>query len=107
MLIIKSHRTAQLLKSLETALQELKDVSVQSRQIEPLVQNFRYDAVLEIEVSGRPATLLIQTKNSVFPRDVRESIWPVRGVASHFPRSVTSGQVIPVIAALSISDSAI
>src|ERR1041385_7736174 len=33
------------------------------------------DAVLRLEVQGKPATLIIECKASGYPRDVREALW--------------------------------
>lgn len=112
MLIIENNYRVHLVQALETALRELPNVSVRSRQIAPPPVNepkneLKYDAVLEIEVAGRLATLFVQTKKAIFPRDVRQLVWEVHHHATPFPFSAVSNQQsVPFIAAKSISAGA-
>jgi DNA-binding MarR family transcriptional regulator len=103
MLIIDDRRTEQLVDALEKLLSELPGVRVHSKSLEARVGRGEVDARLEISVKNKPATLLIERKNSIYPRDVRSSLWHIRHLANQFSES---SPTIPVVTAPSISDGA-
>jgi hypothetical protein len=47
----------------------------------------RGEGRLEISVANKPVTLLIERKNSIYPRDVRSSLWQIRHLANQFSES--------------------
>ena len=106
MLLLLDPDNSQLLGQLESAIRELPDASVHLRETEAQRNDCECDAVLTIEVAGKPTTLLIEAKKSIFPRDVREAIWRIRHYVSTFPRSAGASQPVPIIAATSISEGA-
>jgi hypothetical protein len=106
MLIWKDHRNNKLVEELQTAIRELPHVSVHSQESQAEKRHPRIDAVFEIEADGKVATLIVETKNSIFPRDARESIWQIRNFARAYARSDESPEPIPVLAATSISSGA-
>jgi hypothetical protein len=64
------------------------------------------DAVIEAEIAGKPLLLLVETKNTAYPRDVREAAWQLRAyLAEHRPNS-SAREVVPFIIAEAISPGA-
>jgi DNA-binding MarR family transcriptional regulator len=106
MLIWQEPRNSQLVDGLEAAIRQLPNVSVHSRQSAGPDKSPKVDAVFEIDAGGKRTTLLIEAKNSLFPRDVRESIWQIRNYASSLPLSSRARQAVLVLAARSISSGA-
>src|ERR1035437_2062039 len=100
------NRNQRLVDGLAVTLTQLPDISVHSSDLELPAKDSRYDAVIGIDVAGKQAKLIIEAKNEVFPRDVRAVIWRLRHMASTFPVPDASIQVLPVIAAASISQGA-
>jgi hypothetical protein len=79
---------------------------VVSRQDEALIHDFDVDYILDVVVAGKHTTLIVEAKNSIFPRDARESIWQFRHFASGLPRAKGSSQPIFVLASPTISSGA-
>lgn len=62
------------------------------------------DLAIDAAINGKPVRLLVQLKNTVFPRDVRAAFWNLRSVSNR--PAAGSTPVIPMIAADTISDGA-
>lgn len=64
----------------------------------------RPDAILEVSLDGRPYRLVMDFKQSVFPRDAREALWRLRSSLSR--EGMADREAVPVLAAESISPGA-
>jgi len=65
------------------------------------------DFVVNASINAKPVRLVIQAKNTVFPRDVRAAYWNLRSVSNQpAAKTSNSSSVIPMIAAATISDGA-
>ena len=106
MLVWKDHRNSKLVEELEATIRELPNVSVHSQENEVGRRPPRIDAVLVIEADGKATTLIVEAKNTIFPRDARESIWQIRNFARAYSGSDGSPEPVPVLAATSISSGA-
>lgn len=91
---------AELVRALEHALQQLPGVKL-SRLHSPKQKNRDdgADAVFQIKVQGRPVCILVEAKQSAFPRDIRHHAQRLGQRASNPGRVET----VPVIVAPSIS----
>jgi len=67
--------SASLITQITQALQALPEVEVGASEAQVLDGSFRLDAVLRLEVKGKPAPLLVECKAGGYPRDVREALW--------------------------------
>lgn len=106
MLLSEDPRNSKLLEELEAAIRELPHVSVHSLESEVGKRPSRIDAVFVIEADGKPTTLIVEAKNTIFPRDARESIWQIRNFSRAYSASDGSPEPVPVLAANSISSGA-
>ena len=85
----------QLLDGFLEALRELPEVQAelgavpQAGEREP-----GYDVQIDLRVGGRVATLLIEVKKTVYPRDVRQVLWQFRGIALRWPQSADARQAV-------------
>ena len=55
---------------------------------QPVGADWDHDAQVHLRAGGMEVTLLIEVKNTLFPRDVRQVLWRIRELArewSHFP----------------------
>ena len=70
----------QLIARFVEALQQLPEVEVDLDHWEPVSDKRvgAHDAQVGLHVAGKSFVLLIQTRKSVFPRDVRQLIWQIR-----------------------------
>lgn len=89
---------AGIAESLLEALGDLPDVTVR-----PSEEDSGFDYRIDLEVEGRPYTLLVEIKRSLYPRDVRDILWQLR--YSKFV-SWDQSRFIPFLAAGSISPGA-
>jgi hypothetical protein len=64
------------------------------------------DAILDLDVNGKKTVLLIEAKNSVFPRDARETIWQLRNLQAGLRNAEGREETVPIIASKTISDGA-
>ena len=97
----------QLLDQFLEALRELPDVQVElglRQQYEGPDRG--YDACVDLWVSGKPVTLQIEVKKSLYPRDVRQNLWQLEDYASRRPQSEKGGQTSYCLVAESISPGA-
>ena len=65
-----------------------------------------YDARIDLRVGGKAATLLIEVKKALYPRDVRQVLWQLQALARRWPQSTEGRQAVPVLVAESISPGA-
>lgn len=66
---------------------------------------YEADAVIDITVNGQSRTLLVETKNSLYPRDAREAVWQVRKL-QQLLQDLEGRQTVPLIASRAISEGA-
>ena len=93
-------------KLLET-LQELPFVHAQPPVWEPRSEDDRrIDVDICINVAGKDFHLLIETKKSVYPRDVREMLWQIKQFGLSERLNDTHDAAVPFLAAESISPGA-
>jgi len=72
----------QLLEAFLEALRELPEVQAEFSGVgQPGSADRGYDAQVDLRAGGKAATLLIQVKKAVYPRDVRQALWPIREFA--------------------------
>jgi hypothetical protein len=65
------------------------------------------DAQIDINVAGKLFTLLVEAKNAVYPRDVRQVVWQLRDFSRNRPAGESDGgESISLLLAESISPGA-
>ena len=105
-MLIELHPTERnLIESLMKALQALPEVNA---KWDPLITGTatgdrRYDAQINLQVGGKPFTLLVKTKKTVYPRDARQVLWQLREFSRNQPTGQSLGDVVPLLVAESIS----
>ncbi len=67
------------------------------------VADREYDARVDVRVSGRRLTLLIEAKKSLYPRDVRQALWQIRETKRRDPEDGRHMDTVPMLIAESIS----
>jgi hypothetical protein len=97
-------REREMADSLLSALQQMPNVSAVHEAGNPT--DLGVDFVVDASINGRPVQLMVQVKNTVFPRDVRAAFWDLRSRANQPAATAGSVPMIPMIAAASISDGA-
>ena len=65
-----------------------------------------YDARVDLWVGGKAATLLIEVKKTLYPRDVRQALWQFQEFARRWPKSAEGRQTVSFLVAQSISPGA-
>ena len=65
-----------------------------------------YDARVDLWVGGKAATLLIEVKKTLYPRDVRQALWQFQEFARKWPRSAEGRPTVSFLVAESISPGA-
>ncbi len=99
-----------LICALENALESLPNLAVKNVRNNVRLRTesrpIGVDAIIQIEANGKPTTLLIEAKHSVFPRDAREIAWQLRRAQKSLRDSEGLESLLPVIASNSISDGA-
>jgi hypothetical protein len=109
-LIWNANLEAEILKRFEETLRELPQIQVADTEVNVRLRRERViheaDAILQIKANGRPLTLLVETKRSVYPRDAREAVWQLRNLQKAFKESRGQQDTLPVIASESISEGA-
>ena len=97
----------QLLDQFLQALRALPEVKAELGP--PLQSGGRdrgYDARVDLWVGGKPATLMIEVKKTLFPRDVRQVLWQFHEFARRWPRSAEGRPTVSFLVAQSISPGA-
>lgn len=106
----KSHLEKDVLAAFEQTLQSVPHLAILGRRESVLLhaKNSRYevDAILQIEMNGKPVTLLVETKREVFPRDAREAIWQLRRLQEALHDAEGTDSSLPILASRSISEGA-
>lgn len=64
------------------------------------------DAILRVEASGKPMTLLVEAKRTVYPRDARQTVWQLRKLQKALSESEGLNDVLPVLISNSLSEGA-
>jgi hypothetical protein len=109
-LIWNSRLEKDVLTALQQALQSLPNLALvnvrENVQLQKEGVRYEADAIVQIEMNGKPATLLIETKNSVFPRDAREIIWQLRRLQTVLHQVEGLDNLLPVIASKALSEGA-
>lgn len=78
-----------LLDGLLETLRTLPEAQAELSGIEQLGDSgWRYDAQIDLWVGGNEATLLIEIKKTLYPRDVQQTLWKIRNLADETPQSV-------------------
>ena len=97
----------QLLEGFLEALRELPELQAEFSRVEPPGGTDRgHDAQVELQAGGKAATLLIQVKKAVYPRDVRQALWPFRESASNWLEPAEGRRPVFFLVARSISPGA-
>ena len=91
----------QLLESLR-AIPEVQAALDEETSIRGVADR-RYDARVDVRVSGRRLTLLIEAKRSLYPRDVRQALWQLRETKGRGPEDGRQAETVPMLIAESIS----
>lgn len=97
----------ELIDKLTETLRQLPQARATLARKEPhsATRDFRYDADIGFSVGEEGFRLLVEIKKSLYPRDVRESLWQIKKfVLSEQPNDNRS--VVPLLAAESISPGA-
>ena len=98
---------ARLLEGFLEALQELPEVQAEFSVIERSGGPDRgHDARVDLRAGGKAATLLIQVKKEVYPRDVRQVLWQLRESARGWLEQAEGRQAVIFLIAQSISPGA-
>ena len=97
----------QLLEQFLEVLRELPNV--QAKFGPPLQSRGPYwgfDAQVELWVGGQAATLLVEVKKALYPRDVRQVLWQFEEFSHRWPQSSEGRQTVSFLVAQSISPGA-
>ena len=97
----------QLLDQLLEALRSLPEVRAElDLPMQSGGPDWGYDARVNLSVGGKTATLLIEVKKVLYPRDVRQALWQLQESARGQPQSTDGRQTAFLLAAQSISPGA-
>ena len=97
----------QLLDGFLEALREVPEVQAELSEIErPGGPDRGHDAQVDLRAGGKTATLLIQVKREVYPRDVRQVLWQLRESARRWLGAAEGRQAVFFLVAQSISPGA-
>ena len=89
------------------ALREIPEVRAEISGIaQPGGPDWEYDAQVDLRAGGKAATLLIQVKKEVYPRDVRQVLWQLQEFARRWRESREGRQAVFFLVAQSISPGA-
>ncbi|MHB8563828.1 MAG: hypothetical protein ACYDDA_07730 [Acidiferrobacteraceae bacterium] len=91
----------QLIDQFLDALRALPEVEVERHQREPVgwVGGWgRPDAQIDLQVAGKPLTLLIEAKKAIYPRDVRQVLGQLKEFSRSMPAKPGDGTVSFLIA---------
>lgn len=97
----------QLLGGFLETLRKLPEVHAElSGAEQPNGSDRGYDAQVDLWADGKAATLLIEAKKAVYPRDVRQAFWRIRELARGRPEPAGDRRAVPFLVAQSISPGA-
>ena len=89
------------------ALRELPEVQAELSGVEQPDGSVRgHDAQVGLRAGGKAATLLVEVKKTVYPRDVRLMLWRIREFARRWPNPAEGRQPVFFLVAQSISPGA-
>lgn len=79
-----SHVEGHLVRQLVDTLRALPEVEVEipGSEAVPAARDVGYDVRIDTHVAGRPVTLLIEAKKTVYPRDVHQTLWRLKPLIS-------------------------
>lgn len=95
---------SQLLEQLADTLRALPGVEadIASANTARTLRDPGHDARIDAQIGGRPVTLLVETKQNVYPRDVHQVLWRLKSLGSGDDSRIA----VPVLAAASLSPGA-
>ncbi len=97
----------QLFEGFMEALRELPEVQAEiSGIVQPGGLDLECDAQVDLRVGGEAATLLIEVKKTVYPRDARQMVWRIREIARRWPHPEGGRHAVSLLVAQSISPGA-
>ncbi len=97
----------QLLDQFLEALRGLPGVQAESGSLQqPSGPEQGSDARVDLKVGGKSATLLIEVKKVLYPRDVRQALWQFQAFSNRRPQSTEERQTLFFLVAQSISPGA-
>lgn len=98
----------QLIAQFLETLQGLPDVSARLDDKGPpsTSSDSRHDAQIDVQIAGKPFTLLIEAKKTVYPRDVRQVLWRFKDFSRSTQSKPISDEAISFLVAESISPGA-
>jgi hypothetical protein len=94
----------ELIQGLADSLKEVAGANSPVIIRDARLDRFRADFIVEVELWGRPLNLIVESKQLVYPRDVREAAWQLRNYIAHV--APERRQVVPLIMAETISPGA-
>jgi hypothetical protein len=103
------HREHELVAAFKATLANLPNFAVKEVR-----ENVRFrtgaagleaDAIFRVETNGKSTVLLVEAKNSVYPRDARETIWQLRKLQAAVLEAEGT-EALPVIASRTLSSGA-
>jgi hypothetical protein len=96
----------QLVQQLLAVLQTLPgvDANVAPREPTGAANDRGYDAEIDIRIAGKSLILRVETKKTVYPRDVQQALWRIKSRANCNARPDID--IVPVLAAESLSPGA-
>ena len=102
------HREQEIVASLEMTLANLPNVAVKQRRQKVHTRKAvpKADAIFDVELNGKSTILLIEVKNSVYPRDARETLWQLRKLQAALQEAEGVTGTLPVIASKTLSAGA-
>ena len=96
-----------LLDGFLEALRNLPGAQAELCGIElPDVTGRRHDAQVDLQVDGKEIALLVELKDALYPRDVRQALWRIRELARAWPYSPEGRRPLSFLVAQSISPGA-
>jgi hypothetical protein len=104
------HREHDLVAAFREALESLPNTAV--RQVRENVRfrtdavGLEADAIFDVNLNGKSTILLVEAKNSVFPRDARETIWQLRKLQTALQEAEGITGTLPMIASRTLSAGA-
>ena len=97
----------QLLYQFLEALRGLPGVQAESGSlIQPGAPDRGYDVRVDLSAGGKSVTLMIEVKKTLYPRDVRQTLWRFQALAQRWPNSAEERQTLFFLVAQSISPGA-
>ena len=97
----------QLLDQLLEALRGLPGAQAElGSLIQPSGPDRGYDARVDLRTGGKFVSLMIEVKKTLYPRDVRQTLWRFQSFAQRWPKSAEERQTLSFLVAQSISPGA-